>query len=129
MNFSRTKIWTIIAVCAVGIVFVIPNLLPQRVVESFPSWVPSHRVNLGLDLQGGAQLLLEIDTAKVQRDRLNALLDSVRTRLREQRIQVAHLAIEGTDTITLRVRDPAQVETARQTLRDIDRAAQIGSAA
>jgi protein-export membrane protein SecD len=129
MNFSRTKISAILAVCVVGIVFVIPNLLPQRVIESFPSWVPSHRVNLGLDLQGGAQLLLEIDTAAVQRERLNGLLDSVRSTLRTQRIQVANLAIEGTDTITLRVRDPAQVETARQALRDIDRAAQVGSAA
>jgi preprotein translocase subunit SecD len=91
--------------------------------------VPSHRVNLGLDLQGGAQLLLEIDTAAVQRDRLNSLMDSVRTTLRTQRIQVANLAIEGSDTITLRVRDPAQVEQARQALRELDRAATVGAAA
>ena len=129
MVFTRTKIWAILAVCIVGIVFVVPNLLPQRVIESFPSWVPSHRVNLGLDLQGGAQLLLEIDTAKVQRDRLNALQDQVRNKLfRELRIQ-STTTVEGTDTITVRVRDPAQVETARQALRELDRAAQVGATA
>jgi preprotein translocase subunit SecD len=129
MVFTRTKIWTILAVCVVGFVFVIPNLLPQSFTESLPSWVPSHRVNLGLDLQGGAQLLMEIDTAAVQRERLYSLLDSVRTTLRTQRIQVANLAIEGTETITLRVRDPAQVEPARQALRELDRAAQVSAAA
>lgn len=128
MNFSRTKIWTILAICILGLVFVIPNLLPQRVVDSLPSWVPSHRVNLGLDLQGGSQLLLEIDMNKVLRDRLTNLADGIRTAMRTQRIPITNLSVAGTDSVTFRVREPGQVEQARNAVREIEPTAQISVA-
>ena len=64
--------------------FAVPNLLPEKTVQSWPKWAQRHIV-LGLDLQGGAHLLLEVDAAAVRREKLEQLRDDVRRLLREAR--------------------------------------------
>ena len=54
--FSRFKAALIIGVCLLGVALSIPSLMPPGVL---PAWLP--RINLGLDLQGGSYLLLEVD--------------------------------------------------------------------
>ena len=55
-KLSRTRIILILLVCLIGIFFAIPNLIKNK--EALPSWWQP--VNLGLDLQGGSNLLLEV---------------------------------------------------------------------
>ena len=64
-QLSKTRIFIIIAVCLLGIFFSIPNMLSNK--QSLPSWWQP--VNLGLDLQGGSNLLLEVkvDDVKIGR--------------------------------------------------------------
>ena len=76
LHFSKAKIWMIAAVCALGVLFSLPNFISPG---TLPSWVPQHRVNLGLDLQGGSYLLLEVDMDTVIRERLEGALDTTRT--------------------------------------------------
>jgi SecD/SecF fusion protein len=47
-----------------------------------PSWLPKNQVNLGLDLQGGSHLLLEVDLNALEAERLESLVDSIRVALR-----------------------------------------------
>lgn len=54
MDFPYWKKVLIACVCAFGVLFAIPNLLPQSVLNSLPSWMPNQKVNLGLDLRGCA---------------------------------------------------------------------------
>ena len=75
--FSRLKTTLILAVCALGVLFCLPNLLPAPA-----SWVPWRQVHLGLDLRGGSYLLLEVDMAAVVKERLESLADGARTVLR-----------------------------------------------
>ena len=42
--------------------FTLPNVLPANVRDSLPGFLPKQTLNLGLDLQGGSYLLLEVDT-------------------------------------------------------------------
>ena len=49
-----------------GILIALPNALPQMCASRLPSWLPHDRVNLGLDLQGGSYLLLEVDFNQVR---------------------------------------------------------------
>ncbi len=105
-----------------------PNLLPREQAERLPHWLPHQQISLGLDLQGGVSLLLEVDTKVVQRDRLTALLDDVRTRMRTERIVISGLAASGENTVTFRVRDLPQLEQARTIVRDIDKTAQVTTA-
>jgi SecD/SecF fusion protein len=71
LHFSRLKAGVILCVCLIGILLSIPSLIPAG---RMPAWYPQHRVNLGLDLQGGSYLLLELDRATL----LNERLESVR---------------------------------------------------
>ena len=71
MNFPRWKEWLVYAVCAFGIIFALPNFLPQSVLNSLPDFMPKQQVYLGLDLRGGVSLLLEVDTKTVVNDYMN----------------------------------------------------------
>ena len=81
--------------------------------------MPHKQVALGLDLRGGSYLLLEVDVAAAQRERLNSIVDNVRNALRDAKIGYTGLNVEG-DAIAFTIRDPDRIEDARQALRKID---------
>ena len=60
---------------------------PTGVNARIPSWLPQRAVSLGLDLQGGSYLLLEVDFAQVQRDKAEAMVGDIRAGLRKAHIQ------------------------------------------
>lgn len=129
MTMARWQIWMILAICAFGVIFAAPNLLPREQAERLPQWLPNQQISLGLDLQGGVSLLLEVDTKVVQRDRLTAVLDDIRTRMRTERIVISGLAASGENAVTFRVREAPQLEQARTIVRDIDKTAQVTTSA
>lgn len=104
-----------VAVCLLGIVFVIPNFLTSNQLESLPSWFPKNQLVLGLDLQGGAHLLLEVDFEAVVHEQMNSLADSVRTTLRKERVGYIGLAAKK-DFVSLTLRDPSDLERAKSLL-------------
>ena len=63
LDFPRWKVWSISLVILIGILFAIPSMLPADLKARYPTWLPSATINLGLDLAGGSQLLLEADQA------------------------------------------------------------------
>ncbi len=85
------------------------------------------QVDLGLDLQGGSHLLLEVDVEAVVRERL----PTRSTAIRSDAAQQAHHHLEPGGrrrwrrASSFRVRDAAQVEQARQILAKLDRTGQI----
>ncbi|MEM8784326.1 MAG: protein translocase subunit SecD [Pseudomonadota bacterium] len=78
LYFARWKIILISAVCLVGVLFALPNILPQSVRSGLPTFVPHKTVNLGLDLQGGAHLLLQLNVEELYTERLKNLLVDLR---------------------------------------------------
>lgn len=129
LNMARWQIWGVIAVCVIGLLYAVPNLIPREKLEGLPGWLPKQQVNLGLDLQGGAHLLLEIDLKSVVRERLNNLVDGIRSEMRTKRVAISNVTTSEAPepTITFRVRDAAQVETARTTVRELDPTAQVAT--
>ncbi|MGQ0559363.1 MAG: protein translocase subunit SecD [Sphingosinicella sp.] len=117
LNFPRWKVWAISLTCLLGVLLAVPSFLPARAVASLPGWVDELRINLGLDLAGGSQLLLEAETDLVGRQRLEALEDTLRRELRRNRVQVSELSTAG-GQLSFLVRDPAQFEQARILVRD-----------
>jgi protein-export membrane protein SecD len=116
--FAPWKVWAIVLAVLLGLVFALPNFLPQVALDDLPGWWPKQRINLGLDLQGGSHLLLEVEVEAVVQERLEALVEDVRSALREARIGYTGLVIrEG--AVSLRVREPADVERAVEILRDL----------
>lgn len=116
LYFARWKIIAILLVVLASLVAVIPNFFSRETVESWPSWMPHKQLTLGLDLQGGAYLLYEVDRTDYVEKRLRTLLSDVRKAMLEApRIGYTGLAIQG-DGVQLRIRDPEQVDLARTRL-------------
>ncbi len=86
LYFASWKVYLIVGICVLGIVFASPNLLPSEQAEALPDWLPHKQISLGLDLQGGSHLLLEVEVDAVVRERLTALVDEARVALRGARV-------------------------------------------
>jgi preprotein translocase subunit SecD len=117
LHVARWKILLVAFATVFAVLFTLPNLIPAR---SLPSWLPAQRLNLGLDLQGGSYLLLEVDTEAYQRARLTNLLEEVRGVLRDDQIATTGLAVRGSG-VDVRITDPGQVDRARRALQTVAR--------
>jgi preprotein translocase subunit SecD len=119
LRFPLWKVVVILGVCALGVVLSLPNLFSREQMQKLPDWLPHEQINLGLDLQGGSHLLLEVDLKAVIDERLNTLLDDVRTILRPARIGYRGLGVRG-DAATLTLTDPASADQAVQLLSELN---------
>ena len=61
-------------------------------MKTWPVWAQRHIV-LGLDLQGGSYLLLEVNSNYVKKEKLDQVRDDVRRVLREAKIGYTGLAV------------------------------------
>ena len=112
LTLSRWKLLLVLASLLFGLIFSLPNVVPPG---SLPSWAPGRGLNLGLDLQGGSYLLLEVDTPALTKERLTNLGEDIRTKLAAEQIDFSDLAVVG-DHVTVRITDPVKVEAARKLL-------------
>lgn len=106
-KLSTSKIYMIIAICVLGILYAIPNFFQDKV--EMPSWWKP--VNLGLDLQGGSNLLLEVKVDDVVKDRMNSIEDMVRTTLRENKIRNTSLS-SSADRVRVKIENITSREKA-----------------
>ncbi len=119
LYFANWKILVIVGACVLGVLFSLPNLFAPAQLAWLPKAIPHKQVALGLDLRGGSYLLLEVDVAAAQRDRLNTIIDNVRNALRDAKIGYTGLNVEG-DAITFTIRDLDRLDAARQALGKVD---------
>ena len=116
LDFPRWKVFSISLVILIGILFAIPSMLPADLRAKYPTWLPSATINLGLDLAGGSQLLLEADQADAAKQRLQAMEDQVATELRrDPRIEIGDVSTAG-GRVSFLVREPTKVDAARERL-------------
>lgn len=113
-----------VAVCVFGLVFVSPNFFTREQLSHFPSWFPKSQVVLGLDLQGGAHLLLEVDFDAVVKEQMQTLADTVRSTFRKERIGYTGLAAKK-GFVTLTLRNAADVEKATALIKQTDREVEV----
>jgi preprotein translocase subunit SecD len=118
LALSRWKIILVLGSILFGLLYSLPNVLPDKALAQLPAFLPHQRLNLGLDLQGGSSLLLEVDTAALRREKLNDLVEETRTSLRDAQITFSDLAaVNG--VVTFRVTDPAQMDAAAAALTKV----------
>jgi preprotein translocase subunit SecD len=125
LHFQRWKIWSIIAVVVGGLFIAMPNFFAKETVAAWPSFMPKRQLPLGLDLRGGAHLLLELDTEELRRDWLQNVRDDARRTLRDAKIGFAGLGVQG-NVVRVQV---AKAEEADNALRELRKLVQpIGNA-
>ncbi len=115
LYFTRWKAAAIVLTALFICLFAVPNFLPEKFVQSWPKWAQRHVV-LGLDLQGGSHILLEVDTKAVRKEMLEALRDDMRRVLREARIGYTGLVVRGNGA-EVRIREGANADQALEKLR------------
>ncbi len=118
LNFSPLRTAVIAIVAVLGILFTLPNLLPQDVRENWPDWLPSETIVLGLDLQGGSHLLMQVDREDIVTERVNELRRSARSLLANEHGIGNIITTDGT-TLNVELTDPSQKAEARDALETL----------
>lgn len=142
--WKRVLIW---GVCVLGILFASPNAFYTRVEghndavaeiearggsetpelaakrDAWPSWMPSGLVNLGLDLRGGAHLLVEVKLEEVYESRMLGFWPEVRNALRDERATIGTIRPQDSSPEQLRIRisEPAGMAHAIEVVRGLAR--------
>src|SRR5260370_41598485 len=115
LYFTRWKALGILLTALVVCLCAVPNFFPEATVKTWPAWA-QRRMVLGLDLQGGSYLLLEVDSNYIKKDKLDQVRDDVRRTLRDAKIGYTGLAARG-DSAEVRVTKDTDAQTALSKLR------------
>jgi preprotein translocase subunit SecD len=123
LHFAPWKIWSIVGVTVLSILLAVPNFLPKRVLDSWPSWLPHRQLSLGLDLRGGAHLLLAMRSDDVRAAWLKGIRDEARRKVRDAKDAKGQpIATQGRPEISgkavqVRVINPAETDVVARELR------------
>ncbi len=108
----------IIFVAVFCVLLAVPTMMPGA-AKYFPSWI--RPIPLGLDLKGGAQLLLEVDTNTMMREKSAQLYEETRSALIDRDKGVVRFSnlrnVDG--TVSFVVRDEADVSKAKGRLKSV----------
>ena len=88
LYFSKTKIFIIYSV-----IFFLSLCAFLNLIENDQNFILSKKVNLGLDLQGGSYMLLEVDSEPVLKQKLQEKLLNFKKYLKKNKIQYQDLKI------------------------------------
>src|SRR6202166_2468185 len=116
LYFTRWKALAIILTALIVCLCAVPNFFPESTVKGWPAWA-QRRLVLGLDLQGGSYLLLEVDSNYVKKEKLDQIRDDVRRTLREAKIGYTGLTSRPV-SVEVRVKD-TDLQTALTKLREL----------
>ncbi len=120
VSFPKWKTVLVLLVSVLGIVYTIPNFVSPDKLTGLPEWAPSQQINLGLDLQGGSHLLMQVDTADVKEKMMTSLTEAVRANLRgtEPKLGFRNLKANRSD-VTFDLRNEEDRDPVRERLAPI----------
>jgi preprotein translocase subunit SecD len=127
LNFSKTKIALIISICVLSLIYAIPSFFLQNedsaLVKKIAAQLPDQKVTLGLDLQGGSHLMLEVDFDYYLKEHLNNLRNEIKSSFRESQIQALPAISNG--EIIFSISDENQQKEAKKIIRKLSKAVDI----
>ena len=91
--------------------------LTPTMVTQLPDWwkgyMPKDKISLGLDLQGGTHLVLEVETQKALEGYLDLIAGDLEESVRAQNIHVKKVARDGADNVLVVLYDKLSAETVK----------------
>src|SRR5271165_2663590 len=123
LRFAPWKLASVIAMVAAAILLIVPSFMPANAVDALaarlPGVIPMRQIVLGLDLQGGAYMLMQVDDASVIKSQVEALRDEVRQKMRDGKIALSGgIATQGRGVL-VRIADPAERDKAYGLLQSL----------
>ncbi|HEY2135161.1 MAG TPA: protein translocase subunit SecD, partial [Xanthobacteraceae bacterium] len=125
LYFARWKAVTILLTAFIVCALAVPNFIPQQTMKNWPAWAQNYvvplmgSVVLGLDLQGGSHILLEVDVNDVRTKQLTSLRDDARKTLRDAKIIWANAPTIRGNSVEVRLREGQDFQTALSKLREL----------
>jgi len=112
LRLATWKVASILALIVCAALLIVPSFLSPETVANLqsrlPSFIPVRPIVLGLDLQGGAHVLMEVDSASVTKAQVEALRDDVRGKLREGKVSISGGIAMQPRGVVVRITDPAE---------------------
>ena len=108
MKSLSWRLVLVIAVIVAAIVYLLPTLNPFI-------W-PHKQINLGLDLQGGMHLVLEVETEKAVESNLERIYQDIRQLVRKERIRGVRMQPTGDGKIDVSVEGADQIAAFKKLL-------------
>ena len=115
---SRWKTIAVVLACLMSLLFSLPNFFSKATVQKWPVWLPRMQLPLGLDLSGGAHLLLAMETADVRKDWLESVREDARRRLRDVKVAVTTVGIAD-NAVHVRLAKPEDTDAALKALQGL----------
>ncbi len=128
LRFPPWKIALVLVALFLGALLCVPNLVTEQQRKDYLAWLPTGPLNLGLDLKGGASILLEVDPVELRTNELRNVSRMVGEKLRETPlIPTASRGAEG-DAVVVKLRNAADATTAIERITSLGKPAlgQIG---
>ncbi len=114
LHFERWKIYTIIASVLIAALLCIPNMLPMAQQETLKAY-GLRPMTLGLDLQGGSNVLMEVDRKDLTDQLKQQLSGDMRGSLREARVAYSNLQ-RTANGVSVKISKPEDMEKAKTAL-------------
>ena len=118
LYFTRWKALAIILTALVVCLCAVPNFFPEAQVKTWPAWAQRHLV-LGLDLQGGSYLLLEVDSNYVKKEKLDQVRDDVAPRAARRQDRLYRARRRAPTAVEVRITKDTDLPTALSKLREL----------
>src|ERR1700754_3900190 len=118
LQFTPIRTAIIIIVAVLGIVFAVPNFFSKDQLAAWPGWLPHQGMTLGLDLQGGSYLLLQVNQDSVITERLKTLRRDARQILAGQN-GIGNIITTTDKGLSIELTDPTQKAAANTALQKL----------
>lgn len=125
LYFSKIKITAIIFTCLASFYFAAPSFITKDQVQNnfLAKFLPNNKVNLGLDLRGGSQLMLEVDSNYYLQEQIKSLKDEIGNSFRDESVRtVVELR---NNIITFEIFDEDQKKSVRKIIKKISKQTEI----
>lgn len=121
MRIPKWRLYLNAIICVIGILFALPNVLSVDVLNKLPNIFPKEKVPLGLDLQGGSHLLLEMDTKVIKKSYYEYMIEAIKKVLDEYGAEITYKDITGEENEIELVMDDKIEAAALLKIQNIDR--------
>lgn len=124
LYFSRWKVIAILASVLLGILFALPNVLPKTAQDYLRVHTILRPMTLGLDLQGGSNVLMEVDRKELTNTLITQQMGDARAALRTARI--GYKLNRTPNGVTVQITDAADVDKAYDALKGLTQSIDTG---
>ena len=118
LHFSRYKTIAILGSVLLALIFALPNALPSKWQDIMIKTIGAKSMTLGLDLQGGSNVVMEVDKKDLKDQLLQQLSSDIRASMREAKIGYKGI-IKSENGVSVRLSDIADLDRAKTEMRKL----------